>query len=504
VSLLVVVVVVLGVVAALPAVAGSSGPDAQATIAIFAGQPSGAVAVSAAKADNTATTTAGSLPAGIALSSATAQVSSTVINRTLISEASVNASGVDLLDGVVAASIVKLSASASVLDGNAQASTAGSAVSGLHVAGVPDADIPAQGTIAVPGVGTLSILTENPEGSGGSASAQVVGLRLVTDTATDGVPAGTTIIVGSLYVQADQATLDALLATPTPTPTPTPTLTPTPTHTPTHTPTPRPTSSATLWPTPSSVPSTTYPSTSYNAMPTPATPSPAILARFPGAVFPVAGIYTYTDTFGAYRANTPGGHEGDDIFASYGTPVVAVQDGVITGVGTTPIGGNNIHLTTRRGDYFYYAHLSRFATGLVQGQQVVAGQTIGYVGDTGDAKGTPPHLHFEIHPGGGTAVDPTPYLDAWRSAGHLVNTNASGQVGATPTPSPTTDDPAMDAALQQAADSFAALQGDMTSGARQKPGHGSPLGLAGAALLVVNTAGALLIKRLHVGAILLP
>jgi hypothetical protein len=156
------VVVVLGVVAALPAAAGSSGPDAQATIAIVAGQPVGTVAVSAAKADNTATTTAGSLPAGIALSSATAQVSSTVVNRTLISEASVNASGVDLLDGVVTASIVKLSASASVLDGNAQASAAGSAVSGLHVAGVPDADIPAQGTIDVPGVGTLSILTENP------------------------------------------------------------------------------------------------------------------------------------------------------------------------------------------------------------------------------------------------------------------------------------------------------------------------------------------------------
>ena len=239
-------------------------------------------------------------------------------------------------------------------------------------------------------------------------------------------------------------------------------------------------------------------------MPTPATPSPAILARFPGAVFPVAGTYTYTDTFGAYRANTPGGHQGADIFASYGTPVVAVQDGIITGVSTTPIGGNNIHLTTSRGDYFYYAHLSRFATGLVQGQQVIAGQTIGYVGDTGDAKGTPSHLHFEIHPGGGPAIDPTPYLDAWRSAGHLVGTAASGQVGATSTPSPTTDDPAMDAALQQAADSFAALQEDMTSGAQQKPGHSSPLGLAGATLLVVNTAGALLIKRLHVGAILLP
>jgi hypothetical protein len=241
-------------------------------------------------------------------------------------------------------------------------------------------------------------------------------------------------------------------------------------------------------------------------MPAPATPSPEILARFPGAVFPVVGAYTYTDTFGAYRADTPGGHQGDDIFAAYGTPVVAVQDGTITGVSTTPIGGNNIHLTTSRGDYFYYAHLSRFATGLAQGRLVVAGQTIGYVGDTGDAKGTPPHLHFEIHPDGGPAVDPTAYLDAWRAAGHLVTTSPSEQqvASASPSPSPSADDPAIDAAVQQAADGFAALQAGITSGARQAPGHGGPLGLAGAALLVVNTAGALLIKRLQLGAILLP
>ena len=148
---------------------------------------------------------------------------------------------------------------------------------------------------------------------------------------------------------------------------------------------------------------------------------------------------------------------------------MAVQDGTITGMSLTPIGGNNIHLTTSRGDYFYYAHLSRFATGLVQGQHVVAGQTIGYVGDTGDAKGTPPHLHFEIHPDGGPAVDPTPYLDAWRAAGHTVSTAASGQTPAAPTTAAASDDPAIDAAVQQAAEGFAALQNGITSGARQSP-----------------------------------
>ena len=289
-----------------------------------------------------------------------------------------------------------------------------------------------------------------------------------------------------------------LLGTPTPTATPTPT----PTRSATRTPTPLPTTGQT---TPTAVPSSLYPSTGYTAMPAPATPSPLILARFPGAVFPVAGTYTYTDTFGAYRADMPSrSHEGDDIFASYGTPVVAVQDGTITGMSTTTIGGNNIHLTTSRADYFYYAHLSRFATGLVVGAHVVAGQTIGYVGDTGDARGTPPHLHFEIHPDGGPAVDPTPYLDAWRAAGHLVTTSGSGQTTATAAPAATAADPAIAAALQQAADGFVALQQGVTSGSRNVPRGGGGLGLAGATLLVANTAGALLIKRLHVGAVLLP
>ena len=503
-ALAVAVAALLTGLAVLPAAAGSADAGSQAAIVtVGAGQTYGAVAVAAAKADDTATAVAGSLPAGVALAGATATCSSYVVNRALVSQADVTASGVDLLDGVVTAASVHLSATASVRNDAAQATLSGGAVSGVHAAGVDDASIPdAGGSVAVPGVGTLTILAASSEASGGSGSVQVVGLRLEVTTATDGVPAGTTIAVGSLAVRADQTTLDTLLPTPTPTPTHTASATPTPRPTPTHTasatPTPRPT--------PTPVASSPYPATSYSAMPAPATPAPQILARFPGAVFPVVGTYTYTDTFGAYRADMPNGHEGDDIFATYGTPVAAVQDGVITGLSTTPIGGNNIHLTTSRGDYFYYAHLSRFATGLVQGQHVIAGQTIGYVGDTGDAKGTSPHLHFEIHPDGGPAVDPTPYLDAWRAAGHMVTTGQNGQpaTGATPAASPAADDPAIDAAVAQAADGFAALQTDITSGSRRTPGNGAPLGLAGAALLVVNTAGALLIKRLQLGAVLLP
>jgi murein DD-endopeptidase MepM/ murein hydrolase activator NlpD len=504
------VAALLSAFAVLPAAAGSTDAGAQAAVATVGGsQTYRAVAVSAAKDPNTATAETGDLPSGLTLANGTATCSSFVVDRTLVSKADVTARGVSLLGGVVTADVVQVSATASVLDGAAQATTGDSAVTGVHITGVDDSSIPAAGgSVAVPGVGTLTILAQSSEGSGGAASAQVIGLRLDVTSDSDGVAAGTTIVVGSLAVRADQATLDALLGTPTPTPSPTPTrtATPTPRPTPTRTTTitPRPTSTATLRPTPTTVPGSSYPATSYTTMPTPATPSPEILARFPGAVFPVVGTYTYSDTFGAYRADMPNGHEGDDIFAAYGTPVAAVQDGIITGVSTTTIGGNNIHLTTSRGDYFYYAHLSRFATGLMQGQQVVAGQTIGYVGDTGDAKGTPPHLHFEIHPDGGPAVDPTPYLDAWRAAGHLVTTGQSAQQLAGATPAPSADDPAIDAAVQQAADGFAALQADITSGSRRVPGHGGPLGLAGATLLVVNTAGALLIKRLQLAAVLLP
>jgi murein DD-endopeptidase MepM/ murein hydrolase activator NlpD len=491
------VALMLASLAILPSAAGSSGAGALAIVAAFDTQTYGGVAVSAATSDNTATTTAATLPTGLAATSTTASCLSFLVDRTLVSSAQATASGVDLLDGVVTADSVHVAAGASVLDGAAQATTSGSAVSGLHVAGVADADLPAEGQVTVPGVGTLTILDQRNEASGGEGSATAVGLSLTVTTATDGVPAQTTIVVGSVHVSADQASLDALLGTPSPSPTATPTPTPTPTPRPTHTATPHP--SATL------TPSATYPATTYTPMPAPATPSAEILARFPGAVFPVVGTYTYTDTFGAYRADMPNHmHEGDDIFASYGTPVVAVLDGTITGLSTTGIGGNNIHLTDARGDYFYYARLSRFATGLALGDHVVAGQTIGYVGDTGDARGTPPHLHFEIHPDGGAAIDPTPYLDAWRAAGHTVATGHNSLAAATTGATPAASDPAIAAAVQQAADAFAALQAGITSGSRQTPPRGGGIGLLGGALAVMNVGGALLLKRLQLAAVLLP
>ena len=136
-------------------------------------------------------------------------------------------------------------------------------------------------------------------------------------------------------------------------------------------------------------------------------------------VFPVYGPSSYIDTFGAARSDVTY-HHGDDIFGQLGQPLVACADGTIFSVGWNKIGGNRLWIVDAEGNQFYYAHLSAFATTAVNGAHVKAGQVVGFMGHTGDAEGTPVHLHFEIHPvsllylGYDGAVDPTPYLDAWR------------------------------------------------------------------------------------------
>jgi len=96
--------------------------------------------------------------------------------------------------------------------------------------------------------------------------------------------------------------------------------------------------------------------------------------------------------------------------------VVAVRDGTIDHVGTLPISGNRLWLHTANGDAFFYAHMSSFSTAARDGARVKAGTVLGFVGNTGDAEPTPPHLHFEVHPGGidEDAVDPYPIVTAWQ------------------------------------------------------------------------------------------
>lgn len=127
-------------------------------------------------------------------------------------------------------------------------------------------------------------------------------------------------------------------------------------------------------------------------------------------LMPVAGV-PVRRVANTWKAPRPGGrkHEGQDIFGKRGTPVVSATDGVVVRIGTNSLGGNVVSVMGNGGRIYYYAHLERYAEGLKSGQEVLAGDTIGYVGNTGNARTTPPHLHFGVYTAAG-AVNPLPLL----------------------------------------------------------------------------------------------
>ena len=134
---------------------------------------------------------------------------------------------------------------------------------------------------------------------------------------------------------------------------------------------------------------------------------------------PIGTNCDYSNSFGAPRGGGRA-HEGVDVFADKGDPVLAVASGTITRKLTDhpgSLGGNVLRLTWSGGSsYYVYSHLVSFADGIDVGSSVRTGDVIGYVGETGNAAVA--HLHFEVHPFGGRAVDPTPYLDAVGACGH--------------------------------------------------------------------------------------
>jgi hypothetical protein len=127
--------------------------------------------------------------------------------------------------------------------------------------------------------------------------------------------------------------------------------------------------------------------------------------------FPVAGYATYTHDWWLPRFG-PGWrlHQGTDIFAAAGTPVRSPADGTVR-LATGGLGGITVYVVEPDGTYYYLAHLAGRAPGLVEGARVTTGQVVGFVGTSGNARGTPPHLHFEVHPSGAGPVDPKPVLD---------------------------------------------------------------------------------------------
>lgn len=126
---------------------------------------------------------------------------------------------------------------------------------------------------------------------------------------------------------------------------------------------------------------------------------------------PVVGIRS-RDLDDSWHAPRDGGsrvHKGIDIFAPKGTEIVAVADGIVSYIGDQKLGGHCLWLTTENGASFYYAHLDRWAPGLYEGMEVQAGDLLGFVGNTGNAKYTPSHLHFGVNESD-EMVNPYPLL----------------------------------------------------------------------------------------------
>ena len=130
------------------------------------------------------------------------------------------------------------------------------------------------------------------------------------------------------------------------------------------------------------------------------------------SVFPTQGRCSFVDSWHDSRS---GGrlHIGVDIVGPKGLAIYAVTDGTITKMygAESKLSGNALRLTAADSTYFFYAHLDSFAPGITVGSVVKAGQIVGYMGASGNAGGNS-HLHFEIHPGGGEAVNPYPVVKA--------------------------------------------------------------------------------------------
>jgi murein DD-endopeptidase MepM/ murein hydrolase activator NlpD len=114
-------------------------------------------------------------------------------------------------------------------------------------------------------------------------------------------------------------------------------------------------------------------------------------------------------------------HEGQDIFAPKGTPIVSATSGYIYKIGENNLGGQTVSVIGAGGRVYYYAHLDSYAPGIGVGDPVTTKTVLGYVGTTGNAQGTPPHLHFGVYTSSG-AINPLPLI-VDRSIPTLTNTS---------------------------------------------------------------------------------
>ena len=294
---------------------------------------------------------------------------------------------------VLAISLLNGEITADSVAGRAKASAAGADVDGSHVTnlvvlGQPVAPT-ANGRFPLGDWGyavTLEQVASRPSRTDTrNARAAVTALRVVLTADHGGLPAGAEILVG--HAEAAAATAVAPVAPPGGT---------------------NPTKPAQKPGRPAGVPPKKP-----KPLPKPPEAEPAGRARSSGPRPPTSRRRSRppaTSSRSTARRRSPtrseraragvGWHHGEDIFAPLGAPLLAVADGTIFSVGWNDRGGYRLWLRDRQGNQFYYAHLSAFSPLAVDGNEVKAGDVIGFVGNTGDAQSTPYHLHFEIHPVG--------------------------------------------------------------------------------------------------------
>lgn len=410
----------LGAAILLPAalVGQAAPPSAQArgyAALLPGGAQGGTTATTGGPAERTASV-GGLRPAGGGtVTAVSVRVAASSAGGGATAEGSVTASGLRLLDGRVTVGSLRMGAAAGDGDGAGETGLTSSSASGVTVDGAPVSVGPGS-RVAVPGVGALVFFETVADGVGG---LRANALRVeVTDPAAAAV-IGQPFVIGHLDLVAARGAAPAPEAE---APADPPSTAPAPPVTAPRAPTaPDPAATTPLATTPS--------------LGLPVRPAPrAAVVSGDGYVFPVVGDdVSFTDDYAAPRAGT-GWHHGNDLFAPTGTPLVAVADGVLSRVGVNTLGGNRLWLTDDAGNAFYYAHLSAYAPVAVEGARVSAGQVIGFVGNTGQAITTPPHLHFEIHPAAGDSVNPYPYLLAWQRGGDIPRAFAQAATSSSPAP----------------------------------------------------------------------
>lgn len=327
----------------------------------------------------------------VSVQSTSASANATATGGVATGMASSELSGIQLFGGEISISHVLASAMAAATPEQANGNTTQTVVEGVTFAGQA-ISIGVSGRVQLGDWGYIQALMKSsgagdPGTKGRSETMRALDLHVLVDH--NGLPAGSEILIGSAYAFAQSETVTSTVTLPKP----------------------RHSNTGSTKTTKTGKKNN---SKNNKVQQIPPDLQPKITRK--GHVFPVYGQAWYSDSYKAPRADT-GWHHGIDIFAPMGTPLLAVGDGEVFSVGWNNLGGNRLWLRDKDGNTFYYAHLSAFSPLALNGLHVKAGAVLGFIGNSGDAITTPPHLHFEAHPAellpygyDGSAVDPYDWL----------------------------------------------------------------------------------------------